>query len=52
MLSALSAQHWDNSHPNIPTRKLTKQSPLEDKEAYVREGALDANKNVTIYLPV
>jgi hypothetical protein len=46
--SALSAQHWDTSHPNVPTRKVIKQSPLEDKEAYLREGALIAKKNVTI----
>jgi hypothetical protein len=46
--SALSAQHWDTSHPNVPTRKVIKQSPLEDKEAYLREGALVAKKNGTI----
>jgi hypothetical protein len=48
MSSALSAQHWDTSHLNVPTRKLTKQSPLEDKEANLREGALAAKKKVTI----
>jgi hypothetical protein len=48
MLSALSAQHWDISHPNVPTRKMTKQSSLEDKESYLREGALLAKKNATI----
>jgi hypothetical protein len=48
MSSALSAQHWDTSHPNVPIRKVIKQSPLEDKEAYLREGALVIKKNVTI----
>jgi hypothetical protein len=48
MSSALSAQHWDTSHPNVPTRKLIKQRPLEDKEAYLREGALVAKKKSTI----
>jgi hypothetical protein len=48
MSSALSAQHCDTSHPNVPTRKMTKQSPLEDKEAYLREDALVTKKNVTI----
>jgi hypothetical protein len=48
MSSTLSAQHWDTSHLNIPTRKVIKQSPLEDKEAYLREGALVAKKNATI----
>jgi hypothetical protein len=46
--SALSAQHWNTSHPNVPTRKVIKQSPLEDKEAYLREGALVAKKKGTI----
>jgi hypothetical protein len=31
-----------------PPRKLTKQSSLEDKEAYVREGTLLAKKWATI----
>jgi hypothetical protein len=48
MSSALSAQHWDTSHPNVPTRKVIKQSPLEDKEAYLREGDLVAKKKATI----
>jgi hypothetical protein len=48
MSSALNAQHWDTSHPNVPTRKMTKQSSLEDKEAYLREAALLTKKNVTI----
>jgi hypothetical protein len=48
MSSALSAQHWDTSHPNVPIRKVIKQSPLEDKEAYLREGVLVAKKNATI----
>jgi hypothetical protein len=52
MSSALSAQHWDTSHLNVPTRKVIKQSPLEDKEAYLREGALVSKKNVTIQLSV
>jgi hypothetical protein len=47
MSSDLSAQLWDTSHPDVPTRKVIKQSPLEDKEVYLREGALDAKK-VTI----
>jgi hypothetical protein len=48
MLSVLSAQHWDTSNPNVPTRKIIKQSPLEDKEAYLREGDLPIKKKVTI----
>jgi hypothetical protein len=44
MLSALSTQHWDTSHPNVPIRKMIKQSSLEDKEAYLREGALAIKK--------
>jgi hypothetical protein len=44
MSSALSAQHWGTSHPNVPTRKITKQSSLEDKKAYLKEGALVAKK--------
>jgi hypothetical protein len=48
MSSALSAQHWDTSHPNVPTRKVIKQSSLEDKQAYFREGALVVKKNATI----
>jgi hypothetical protein len=48
MPSALSAQHWDTSHPNAPTRKVIKQSPLEDKEAYLREGALVVTKKATL----
>jgi hypothetical protein len=48
MSSALSAQLWDTSHLNVPTREMTKQSVLEDKEAYLREGALVAKKKVTI----
>jgi hypothetical protein len=48
MSSALSAQHWDTSHSNIPIRKVIKQNPLEDKEAYLREGALVAKKRTTI----
>jgi hypothetical protein len=46
--SALSAQLWDTSHPNIPIKEMAKQSILEDKEAYLREGALVTKKNVTI----
>jgi hypothetical protein len=48
MSNALSAQLWDTSHSNVPTRKMTKQSLLEDKEAYLRKGALVAKKKVTI----
>jgi hypothetical protein len=48
MSSAFSAQHWDTPHPNVPTRKVIKQSPLEDKEAYLREDALVAKKRATI----
>jgi hypothetical protein len=47
-VSALSAQHWDTSHPNVLSRKMIKQSPLEDKEAYLREGDLVVKKKVTI----
>jgi hypothetical protein len=46
--SAFSTQYWDTSHLNVPTREMTKQSSLEDKEAYLREGALRANKKGTI----
>jgi hypothetical protein len=48
MSSVLSAQHWDTSHLNVPTRKMMKKSSLEDKEVYLREGALLAKKNTTI----
>jgi hypothetical protein len=48
MSSALSAQYYDTSNPNVPTRKMTKQRHLEGKEAYLRECALVAKKNVTI----
>jgi hypothetical protein len=48
MSGALSAQHWDTSHPNVPTRKMIKQSHLKNKEAYIREGVLIAKKNATI----
>jgi hypothetical protein len=48
MSSALSAQHWDTSHLNVPTRKVIKRSPLEDKEAYLREVSLLAKKKAAI----
>jgi hypothetical protein len=48
MSSGLSAQLWDTSYLNVPTREMTKQSLLEDKEAYPKEGALVAKKKVTI----
>jgi hypothetical protein len=48
MPSVLSAQLWDTSHPNVPTREMTKQSLLKDKKVYHREGALVANKQITI----
>jgi hypothetical protein len=48
MTCALSAQHWVTFHPNVPTRKVIKQSPLKDKEAYLREGALVVKKKATI----
>jgi hypothetical protein len=48
MSNALSAQHWDTSHLNVPTRKEIKQCPLENKEVYLREGALVAKKKSTI----
>jgi hypothetical protein len=48
MSSVLSAQHWDTSHPNVPTRKVTKQSSLEDKQSYFREYVLLVRKNATI----
>jgi hypothetical protein len=48
MSSALSAQPWDTSHLNVPTRRVTKQSSLEDKEVYLREGALLTKKKTTI----
>jgi hypothetical protein len=48
MPSALSAQYWDTSHPNVPIRKLIKQSSLEDRAVYLREGALLAMKRATI----
>jgi hypothetical protein len=48
MSSVLCAQLWDTSHPNVPTREMTKQSLLEDKEAYPKESTLVTNKNVII----
>jgi hypothetical protein len=48
LVSALSAQLWDTSHLNVPTREMTKQSLLEDKEAYLGEGSLVVKKKVTI----
>jgi hypothetical protein len=48
MSSALSAQHWNTSHLNVPIRKVIKQSRLEDKEDYLREVALLAKKKTTI----
>jgi hypothetical protein len=48
MSSALSAKLWDTSHPNVPTKEMTKQSLLEDKEAYFREYALVVKKKVII----
>jgi hypothetical protein len=33
MSSALGAQHWKTSHPNVLTIKMIKQSSLEDKES-------------------
>jgi hypothetical protein len=48
MSSALSAQHWDTCHSNVPARKVIKQSPLADKEDFLREGALVVKKNATI----
>jgi hypothetical protein len=48
MSSALSGQHWDTSHPNVPTRKMIKKGSLEDKETYLRKGALVAKENITI----
>jgi hypothetical protein len=47
-LSALNAPHWDTSHLNVPTRKMIKQSSLEDKEAYLREDAFPVKKRATI----
>jgi hypothetical protein len=52
MSSAFSGQLWDISHPNVPTREMTKQSLLEDKESYLRDGALVVKKNVIIWLAV
>jgi hypothetical protein len=48
MSSALSAQHWDTSHLNVPTRKVIKQNPLEDKETYLREDTFVVKKKTTI----
>jgi hypothetical protein len=48
MSSVLSAQHWDTSHLNVPTRKMTMQNSLEEKEDYLREGAFLAKKKGTI----
>jgi hypothetical protein len=48
MSSTLSAQHWDTSHSNVPTRKVIKQNPLEDKKAYLREDDFVAKKKATI----
>jgi hypothetical protein len=48
MSSAYSAQLWDISQPNVPAREMTKQSLLEDKDSYLRDGALVVKKNVII----
>jgi hypothetical protein len=48
MSSALSAQQWDTSHLNVPTRKVIKQNPLKDKETYLKEGDLVAEEKTTI----
>jgi hypothetical protein len=44
MSSASSTQYWDTSHPNVPTRKLIKQSSLEGKKAYLRKDVMLAKK--------
>jgi hypothetical protein len=46
--STLSDQHWDTSHPNVPTRKMIKQISIEDKETYLREDTLPVNKKAII----
>jgi hypothetical protein len=46
------AQNWDTSHPNVQTRKVIKQSFLEEKEAYFREDALLAKKKAIRSLTV
>jgi hypothetical protein len=52
MSSVMSAQQWDTSHPNVSTRKMTKQSTLEGKEDDLREYAFLAKKRATKLLPV
>jgi hypothetical protein len=47
MSSDLSAQYWDTTHPNVPTKKMIKQSSLEDKESYLKEYVLLAKKKTT-----
>jgi hypothetical protein len=49
MSSDLSAQHWDTSHLNVPTRKMTKQNSLEDKKAYLKEGGLQILFSLAIF---
>jgi hypothetical protein len=39
-------------HPNVPIRKLAKQSSLEDTEAYLKEDALLAKKKSTKLLTI
>jgi hypothetical protein len=48
----LSVQHWDTSHPNVPIRKVTKQSSLEGKEDYLREDAFLITKKAAILLTI
>jgi hypothetical protein len=48
MSSAMSAQHWNTFHLNVPTKKVIKQSPIEDKEAYLIEGTLVVMKKAII----
>jgi hypothetical protein len=52
MSCALSAQHWDTSHLNVPIRNVTKQSSLKDKEAYLGEDTLFIKKKAIRLLTV
>jgi hypothetical protein len=39
MSNTLSAQHWETSH-RMSQQEVTKQSSIEDKEAYLMEDAM------------
>jgi hypothetical protein len=52
MSSALSAQHWDTSYLNVPTRKVIKQNPLEGRSLSQRRcfGCKEKGHNIVFCL--